>query len=386
MNEIWFSAYCRYGSEIGADRESREILNALIQTKKNIKAFGISDENDTQLRCEFVTPVLGRLRASVNDRFSNLYKYGARVKNEAMIDNILTKKIRHPVTLISSCLSPRAFQKNKDLGGTNIFYAKNGFDFHEVVVEQSRKWDMPTKYGEERYLKKYLEMVGLTNYFCVLSRTDTDWLKSRGVSKDHISMVTMGVGLQDFRHSYTKNLKKINEDKNPQDIIWGCMGGSILRKGIPLVLSAWKKSSNPKGKLLLIGISKKEQIILTKRFNLKNDCRIKFIEYCDKYLFFETIDYFISPSLAEGQPRASLESLSAGITLIASERGSAEIPSKYLTMLKGQYEDELIDLFESPPPIRADKIKEANNYVKTHRQFDGFGFEIAKILKSLSVI
>lgn len=377
--EVWVAAYCRYGTDLGADRETMEIISSLDERGYKYRAFGISNELSL-INQNIFAPIFGRWRASFFDKFNFFLKHGSRIFNESMIDNFILKRLDQPIKLLSSCYTPRSFKKNRALGGENIFYAKNSFDFYQVIIQESNKWGIPPKPGEKKYLSMYNNMINNTDKFCVLSESDPVWLQSMGINQSNIFMLPMGVSYLDFKETYDHNCHKLNSTKILSNPIWGCMAGSILRKGIPFVISSWLNATKKNGHLMIVGISAEDRKKLISKFNLSESSKIIFKNHVNKYDFFQSIDYFLSPSIAEGQPRAALECIAAGVTLVASERGSSAVPGEFYTSVDPNNISKMIKIFENPPVIIKSKIDNARNYVKFERKFTSFGDSISDII------
>lgn len=381
-SEVWFAGYCRYGTDIGADKESLEIVSELKSLDLRVRVFGISCEKVLEdSNVEVLT--FGRVRCSVLDRFSRFLRNGSRFANESSVDRLICRRLSEPTTLISSCLVPMAFEKNASMGGKNIFYAKNGYDFYDVLIGEASRWNLEPKRGEALYLKQYGRSVTHASKICFLSSEDPQLLVDKYGYKGLMARVRMGVDASDFDAVFQQN-RSVRTRRQLQQRVWGCMGGSLLRKGTLYAIESWLRAKmSENDKLLIVGVGREDQTLLKRRYGDLASKNIVIKEYMDKYDFFSQLTYFLSPSTAEGQARAALESLAAGVPLISTHRGSAEIPVEHFVLISGDISEALLEIYKSPPVFKPEALDRARDYVASARAFSGLGSQIAQEAASL---
>ena len=101
------------------------------------------------------------------------------------------------------------------------------------------------------------------------------------------------------------------------------IGGDTVRKGVPQLLAAWKKSG-VRGELLIVGTidaSLRSQLgpLLT-----GDDIRVLGFE-TDLGRLYKSADMFVFPSLEEGDPQVTYEAAGCGLPVIATSMGSAQV-------------------------------------------------------------
>lgn len=383
MNSLKLVSYARLCTQIGAAKETKEIINSISELQKNIsfEKFCISNDlcNKNSKKNVYGLP-LGHIIPALIDRLDFLFPHGSRVVNEGLVDYLLYMSLNNePCIILSSMLSFKSFSKNKANSGLNIFYAKNSFDFYSVVSSESRKWDVKPKKGEYKYLSKYNDIIDLIDCFIVLTEADSKYLiEQKGIPKHNILLPKMGVDASLFEDVFHTNIKKISTSKDTGCFIFGFMGGALLRKGLLYVLEAWNVI-NTSNKLIIAGISTNEIKYLENRYpNIKN---VVFKGHVNNLDFFSEIDYYLSPSLAEGQARATLEAIASGVHVIATKRGASEVPNKfYYQISEDCIKDTLSQFFLSPPPFKKATIISARQYIMENRKFSDFGHEIASFV------
>lgn len=101
------------------------------------------------------------------------------------------------------------------------------------------------------------------------------------------------------------------------------IGGDTVRKGLPQLLVAWKKSGVT-GQLFIVGNIDAQ---LKKLFApYLQDSSVRTIDFeFDLGRLYKSADVFIFPSLEEGDPQVTYEAAGCGLPVIATSMGSANI-------------------------------------------------------------
>jgi glycosyltransferase involved in cell wall biosynthesis len=141
------------------------------------------------------------------------------------------------------------------------------------------------------------------------------------------SLVTMGVDAgkilrSTFGWSPAKLAASVGE-KGRTDFRALFIGGDTVRKGVPQLLTAWRKSG-VKGELMIVG-----DIDASLRHRLApylegDDVRLIKFEY-DLGRLYKSADVFVFPSLEEGDPQVTYEAAGCGLPVITTPMGSANI-------------------------------------------------------------
>lgn len=110
--------------------------------------------------------------------------------------------------------------------------------------------------------------------------------------------------------------------KNPKPVFL-FTGTLCIRKGIPLLLDAWKKADIDGELLLCGGIDQEIQTLMAKELTRNN---IRHIAYTKNIgLVYSQADVFVFPSLEEGGPMVTYEAMAHGIPPIVTEMGGGAI-------------------------------------------------------------
>lgn len=158
------------------------------------------------------------------------------------------------------------------------------------------------------------EELGLHNYIMSPNRRIDDSLVSIGIHQTKILRSTYG-------WSPSRIDSKRNLSKDRFRLLF--VGGDTIRKGLPQLLAAWKRS-NVSGELVVVG--KVEPILhpIVAPYLERNDIRIvEFVQ--DLGPLYKSSDAFVLPSLEEGDPLVTYEAAASGLPIIATPMGSASI-------------------------------------------------------------
>lgn len=118
-------------------------------------------------------------------------------------------------------------------------------------------------------------------------------------------------------------LARSSGEQNRQGFRALFVGGETVRKGVPQLIAAWRKSGVV-GELLIVGdIQASIRSLLAPDLE-KSDIRL--IKYeSDLGSLYKSADVFVFPSLAEGDPQVTYEAAGCGLPVIATPMGSAQI-------------------------------------------------------------
>lgn len=330
MNNIAFISFSIVGSKGGPGQESKAIYEA-INSKNNVILGSI--DIDKSLSVDNVVRKLpfGKLIPALIDKLQKIMPRSSRLINESILDLYLsiTMNFNELDMIISSSYSPRVFKKARAKGIKTLFYAKNALNFFEVSIEEVEKWNTPMKFGEIDYLKSYNNILNYTDVILSLNKNDKKWLKTNNYSNIDYYPINIGVDVETF-----SDIKK--DHKVIEKLKFIFMGASPLRKGLNYILKYWI-DYDVKHDLLVCGLSEKDLAIYSKKYNHKNIKYKGFINPCEE---FKSSDVYFSPSLAEGQPRATFEAMASGLVVIATEIGCGyHITDKLNGIILGEISD-----------------------------------------------
>ncbi len=112
------------------------------------------------------------------------------------------------------------------------------------------------------------------------------------------------------------NSKEFKPDKKDNSKIKFIFAGSITeRKGVPLLIEAWKELNLPNAELILCGRVYKNTAKLLKnseKYNIKTPGHVNILKY------LQQADVFVFPSLNEGSAKATYEAMACGLPLITT--------------------------------------------------------------------
>lgn len=314
MSKLTYLTYSNIYSNYAGGPESTAIIEALREVDGSLRVIALDKK---EKKDQIVTPIPIGLRYILPRVLSKLEIllngiYSARYINERILDYFSKNKIDKNNIFVTSALCFSTLKNSKKLGNINVFYAKNSFDFYEIVNSENEKWKYRVNKGEELYLQKYNNIVNFIDYFIVLTDKDREILINKyGVCNKQIFNIKLGVDVAKY--------EDVNKQYKNDKVKYGFLGTAPIRKGLPYLLEAWKQNNSIEDQLIIAGLNKKDIDFFNTRWK-----DIKNIEYrgvVETKEFFKEIDVYITTSLAEGQPRTTMEAMASGLPCICSNRG-----------------------------------------------------------------
>ncbi|RTY37776.1 glycosyltransferase [Chlorobium phaeovibrioides] len=117
-----------------------------------------------------------------------------------------------------------------------------------------------------------------------------------------------------------------DEKKHAERPVFLFVGSICLRKGIPLLLEAWKRAKLDADLVLCGNIAPEIQEHLPPLESYPN---VRHISYThDMGMIYRSADVFVFPSLEEGGPMVTYEAMAHGIPCLVSEMGAGAIVEK----------------------------------------------------------
>ena len=184
-------------------------------------------------------------------------------------------------------------------------YAKRAV--YQEILNQYPDWAFALEQKDQKMIDLELLEMELADKIVVASTFSKNSLISQGVAKDKIYVNPYGTDLNFF-----KPVEKHNTIVN-----FVFVGLVDARKGIPVLLDAWKKIPKDKAKLTLIGpISETVKALINKT---AADITIKGrIPYDELPAELSTRDVLVFPSYFEGFALVIPECMAAGLTVIST--------------------------------------------------------------------
>jgi len=241
--------------------------------------------------------------------------YWIRHLQEVIYDTIFSFKMNEGIILITtSGWIPKTLQKNKDLGGQNIFLCGNPCDLEiSRILNLERKKTIKHNdiYNFQPRINNYVKGLKVTDTVIVFNmychRTFLNYYP-----KDKLISVNMVWPLN-------KRLFKITNISKNQIFTFCYIGHTILLKGLHVLLNAWSKVNIADAKLIIGGSIQPE----LKPFLFKKIAECNNVHYLGKVSdlnqFYRSSHVFICPSVIDAGPMTIPEAMYCKIPVIASE-------------------------------------------------------------------
>jgi starch synthase len=194
-------------------------------------------------------------------------------------------------------------ERARALGKTTILDVPSAYErILGVDPTSQRDADDPARIRAER---------SLADYVIVPSAFVADCLVEHGVSPDAIVQIPYGVDVRRFRRTERR-------DATFRVLF---VGQVSARKGVSVILDAWRQLSLPRAELVLVG---RMALSAAERRELPADCiLIGQVPKLEVHKWFASADVFAFPSYCEGSALVTYEAMAAGLPVVTThEAGS----------------------------------------------------------------
>ncbi|MEZ9674767.1 glycosyltransferase family 4 protein [Vibrio breoganii] len=377
MANICFISFSRVGHSGGPGQESKAIVESICEGN-SVSLGCISVETKLSPEISPYPVPFGRVLTRFIDSIQRLLPRSSRLINEKILDLYISWKLDFEKidVVVSSSFSPRVFKIARSKGIKTVFYSKNALNFYEISCKESEQWSIPMKFGEIDYLKDYNSIIDYTDHIISLNVDDRTWLEKNGRNNVGYNPINIGVDVTRF-----KNIDTQNSSEEP---IFLYMGASPLRKGLNYILSYWTRNK-VSHQLVVCGLGESDLQLYSNKYDSQN---ITYKGFVDPVSELENANVYLSPSLAEGQPRATFEAMAAGMTVIATGIGCGyHIESKVSGYILNDLTDYEFDLALSYVESRDTRERigvTARNLALSKFTSENFGSQFKRILIDIS--
>jgi starch synthase len=181
---------------------------------------------------------------------------------------------------------------------------------YEYIREQYPDWAFTAEIKNQDYLQLEQYELKVADAIVVASLFTKKTLMANGIDGDKIFINPYGVDLHRFQVKSSFVTKKT--------IRFLFVGLLDARKGLPLLLSIWRKFSNEQVELSLVGPVSEEIREQVERYNFKNVTIVGKLPHIELPKVFHEHDVFIFPSFFEGFGLVILEAMASGLPVITT--------------------------------------------------------------------
>lgn len=170
-------------------------------------------------------------------------------------------------------------------------------------------------YPRDRQLGEHLAEIDQADYIVAQNAFSVDWLNRHGVAQERIALLPLGVDTKRFHPA--SDLEKDGKPDGKFRVIF--VGHQSIRKGLHLLLEAWRGLALDDSELLLVGPLNND---IGKRLHQEYAGTFTYVGMTqpDRLAeLYRSADLLVCPSLFEGGPMVVLEAMASGIPCIVSE-------------------------------------------------------------------
>ena len=269
---------------------------------------------------KFISKVISFLYHRVS--FLKKLSYGKiRLLQEQLFDYFFSLKITKPIILVSSAYLLKSVQKNKKLGGINIFIAGNPDDreIYKIMESEQSKYNIQIKdaYTYTNRIDFISKTFDSFDHIITFTQSEIETF-SKNIDNKKISF------LEAFIVPNKKTFENISYEKNKK-ITFCYIAHTVWLKGLIYLVDAFSKIEGNNAQLLIGGTINKQVLQYIKSNGLESK-NIKLVGHVsDLNKFLRTSHVCIVPSLLDAGPATIGEALYCGLPVITTEGCGSKI-------------------------------------------------------------
>ena len=264
---------------------------------------------DDHLITPWMNVTMGKIRRKLVYRLGN-----PSLPRKITEDAFLKLESGSPVAYLWAGLSLDVFRKIKKTGTRVVIERINCHQATSRRIQSAAydQWNIPWKnqISDERIAEENEKLSIADSIFCPSPMVRRSMLE-QGFPEEKLMATSYGWAPERFASLNLPNPKNTRP-------VFLFVGTLCLRKGIPLLLEAWRRA-NIDGELVLCGGIDPE---ISNNFDLSKFPNVRHIPYTrDVGMLYRQADVFVFPTLEEGGPMVTYESMAHGKTALVSEMG-----------------------------------------------------------------
>lgn len=174
------------------------------------------------------------------------------------------------------------------------------------------EWKEQITPKKKEYINLECREMELADLIIVPSEFVKQTLVENGISQQKIKLNPFGTIIDEFTFNPDKNIDKDN-------IVFLFMGSFSPRKGLPLLIEAWKEMNIPHSKLIIAGYGKiPDKVILPDNVINKG-----VIAKGERQALFDSANVFLFPSFFEGLAQVQIEAMACGLPVVGTINSGA---------------------------------------------------------------
>jgi glycosyltransferase involved in cell wall biosynthesis len=171
-------------------------------------------------------------------------------------------------------------------------------------------------YPPNRQLREHQAEIDQADYIVAQNAFSVDWLQEHGVAPERIVLLPVGVDTVRFQPALDQHAKNEDPDR-PFRVIF--VGHQSIRKGLHILLEAWRNLALENAELLLVGPVTDN---IGKRLHEEYAGIFTYVGMTQPDQLAElyrSSDLLVCPSLFEGGPMVVLEAMASGLACVVSK-------------------------------------------------------------------
>ncbi|WP_292002842.1 glycosyltransferase family 4 protein [Chlorobium sp.] len=249
-----------------------------------------------------------------------VYRFGGSHEPQRLVEQLFLKNEKKtPIVYIWAGLSPEIFEAFHELGSRIIIERINchRHTAKESIETASNLWNIPIEntITEKSIAIENRKLELADAIFCPSPMVLQSMLENN-IAPDKLLSTSYGWAPERFPN--------LNPDtRNATKPVFLFAGTICLRKGIPLLLEAWKRAALDAELVLCGSIAPEIHQHLPQFQNIRN---IRHVAYTrDIGTLYRNADIFVFPSLEEGGPMVTYEAMAHGLPPLVTDMGAGAI-------------------------------------------------------------
>lgn len=259
----------------------------------------------------FLQKIIGKILQLLNVHYGII-----RYLQEYLYDIFLSFKIKEPYIIVSTTYVPKTAEKNKKLGGVNIFLAGNPYDRYINKILQKEKILNNINFNDSYTYQKRLDFIDrfIAYQDHIIAQTQVTYNSFKLLAKKiDISLCEIHPLPPEELFANDSTITKNNK------LTFIYVAHTVWLKGLTYLIHAWNSIDVGDSKLIICGYIHPQVASKVNKYKNRNVEFIGPVPYEKLNKFYRMSHVCIIPSLIDDHPATLIEALYCGLPVIVTE-------------------------------------------------------------------